>query len=744
MARFLCLLSVAALLAFPVEAADVCNGYAVRGARADAVPLGVVADVNGDGIPDIVSTHSVFFGGTVEVETGAIDAVARVARNGPFALLRISFSQMTGFSLDALRVTPDGRITIHSTPLPNPGDILAVGDVNGDGIDDVILRNQIRFGSTDGTFTSGPALPFVLPAQSSGIAVGDFDGDHHLDMAVPPIESSARYVTIYSGDGTGNFHKAREVVEEGDLSDVAIVVADVDGDGVDDLIINRFYGIDIVPSRPGATLLHVAGTGYESGSTGIEDLIVGDFNGYGMPDVAANVQDSASNPELELRVWLNDGTGIMNLAGLTKMFPRGYETEADILRGGAISSKIFARDVDGDGKDDLVLSPIRSASRFVDRGAVLYSRGDGSFAGLPTIVVPGSGPAASGDLDGDGDDDVVLSSVDRSDALQPVFNTVVLWNDGNGAFHTTTFPSQIYSPVVADVDGDGKAELLQRSSSGVSVWKVTPDGVVTKVADIIPSDSKGPVMGYAVGRFSGAGPEIAFVEGVSPASQVNVEIFDVRAPATPRFSATITAALPPSMAFEVVASDLNGDGRDDLVIVGVGTPVQFHNISLLANGYVLALLSTATSFESTALLHQSSGAVGLLAAGDFNGDGIGDAAFEDKNAGLVFLYGERDTQFHSQTIKGSDFPVPDAFTVSDLDGDGMDDIAATTGDTLELLFGSPTGMGRSQAYLANGDLGSVLALRPHPGGVPWLFGATGYPGALLWSPGCERGRAVRH
>jgi hypothetical protein len=216
--------------------------------------MGIVVDVNGDGVPDIVSTHSVFFGGTAEVETGAVTSVVRVARNGPFAPVRISYSQTSGFSLDVLRVSPDGRITIHSTPLPNPADILAVGDVNGDGIDDVILRNQIRFGRADGTFTPGPALPFILPAEITEIAVGDFDGDHHLDLAVPPQGSSVGYLTIYSGDGTGNFHKTREVGEEVYPTHLAILVADVDGYGVDDLIINRSDGIEIMPSGRGAIL----------------------------------------------------------------------------------------------------------------------------------------------------------------------------------------------------------------------------------------------------------------------------------------------------------------------------------------------------------------------------------------------------------------------------------------------------------------------------------------------------------
>src|SRR5258706_3431854 len=110
MPRVLTLLLIASVLSSSLEAAEHCAGYALIGAPLKPAPFGIVADVNGDGIPDVVSSYSVTFGGLntvvklpVTVSTGHVTAVARVSRKCPFALLRLS-----GTSLASLRVSADG------------------------------------------------------------------------------------------------------------------------------------------------------------------------------------------------------------------------------------------------------------------------------------------------------------------------------------------------------------------------------------------------------------------------------------------------------------------------------------------------------------------------------------------------------------------------------------------------------------------------------------------------------------
>jgi hypothetical protein len=747
MPRVLTLLLIAFVLASSLDAAEHCAGYSLIGAPLKSAPFGIVADVNGDGIPDVVSGGSVTFGGSNTVvklprtvNTGPVVAVARVSRKGPVALRRFS-----GTSLESLRVSPDGTTTVSSTSLSGLSDsttILGVGDFNEDGIDDIVLRQQIRFGSASGTFTPGPALPLAIPpglevnGLSVDVGVGDFDGDHHLDLAIRPrfsYSTSPPWVypplTIYSGDGKGNFHATRQVPNrQYDEIIMPIYVADLDGDGVDDLILDAWYGIDLVPSHPGTERQALADSGIY-----IDSITVGDFNGDGRPDLAAFAQSSSTgDAQIDLRVFLNDGHGGMRLAWKTR------------LR----SAQMSARDVDGDGKDDLVLGPYYPPGNFIENesmAAVLHSNGDGSFSGLPMIDSPPTYGGVQGDFDGNGADDVMLSTYVRISNTQIDYKTIVFWNEGNGSFHTTTTTQQLLGrELAADVDGDGRAEILQPSGKNeISVYKVAPDGTLQGVSRIA-GDPQDSMLGYAVGHFTSGNQEIALVETTSVSSQLKVEIFDVRSPLVPRLTATVTAALPLSDGSDLVASDLNGDGRDDLIILGEGIEDCPDCFEPNADGYVMALLSTSTSFSPATMLYQSEAALVRPIAGDFDGDEIGDFAFIDGEETKVF-FGDRAGHYRQAspgTLSYSSYgPL---LAVADLDGDGADDILTSDGSTLSLLFGGLTAFARRESYAVTGTTEGLFAPRPHPGGAPQVFVTSDDPGALLFSPTCGKSRAVRH
>ncbi len=673
-----------------------------------------VADFDGDGILDIAGASSVLFSRTDRVTfpvppgTDTVAVIARLSRMGQPALLRIS-----GTTLQSIRFSRDRTISIRSTPVAGQSRILAVGDLNGDGIDDAVLREGIYFGNGDGTYTAGPPLPVVIPAgHSATVAVGDFDGDHHLDLAIRPdspqqVGNSIFFpvLTVYSGDGAGHFQPSRQVADD---SSLPIHVADVDGDGKDDLIINLGGGIDIVPSRVGAATQRVV-TGGNGGD--VKDLTLGDFNGDGRIDIAAITRAESTSAFAELRVWLSDQNGVMQPAWRTGMQP-------------AAGGFFFAADIDGDGNDDLVMGAPSSGE-----AAVIHSNGDGSFAGLRTISVLYPRAGAKGDFDGDGDDDLLTTNYPQAS---------ILWNDGNGLFHTTPLDFILSGPVIAaDIDGDGKAEIIASIGLTVSVLKVTPDGSLTKLFDI-RVDPKTYLTGIAAGRFTGGALEVALAEVSLVAPQGQVEVFDLRVPAAPRF----TAKLPFSLAFDIVASDLNGDRRDDLIVVGEGLSVFIHDFGPRVGGYVAVLLSTGSSFQPPGLVYQTAGALQAPVGGDFNGDGLGDAAFIATTGSITVLYGDRSERFHLQAID-TDQVFLSKLTAADLDGDGAGDLLVGRGGTIALLFGSPAGISRQSTYLSRGSSSLVFALRPRPGGVPMLL-APDYPDALLFFPVCGRERAVHH
>jgi hypothetical protein len=151
--------------------------YSSLGASFNSSPF-FLADVNGDGKPDLLAGTSVYLN----------------AGGGSFAA---------------------------GSALTDGGFIAGIGDFNGDGFTDAAVLStdypggtgceagllQIVYGSRTGAFSAGPT--FQLPTYAASLAVGDFDGDHHLDLALAfaseGAPSSTNYALVYRGDGSGSF-----------------------------------------------------------------------------------------------------------------------------------------------------------------------------------------------------------------------------------------------------------------------------------------------------------------------------------------------------------------------------------------------------------------------------------------------------------------------------------------------------------------------------------------------------------
>jgi hypothetical protein len=197
---------------------------------------------------------------------------------------------------------------VASTGLPTEGlwrHSFVVVDINGDRIPDIVAppprigsgKLSVWIGDGKGHFSDWP-MQFTENGQPKpdfsldygGVAVGDIDGDGHLDIVA--ASHSAGLVSLF-GDGKGNFRIVRTGLPGRDFSSQAVVLADVDGDGKLDIVASR----DIVPS----------------------DVKVMD----------------------QIRVYLYRGA-------------RGWEYKTDGLVGGLYSNSLAAWDFDGDGKKDLL------------------------------------------------------------------------------------------------------------------------------------------------------------------------------------------------------------------------------------------------------------------------------------------------------------------------------------------------------------------------------------------------------
>jgi hypothetical protein len=167
---------------------------------------------------------------------------------------------------------------------------VAVGDFNSDGHPDLAVANEgfgggsvsILLGTGDGTFTGPTNFPTGRLLVS--VAVGDFNGDGHPDLAVVDVgEIGGGSVSIFLGTGDGTFTGAGGYgVGESPRS---VAVGDFNGDGHPDLAVAN-AGSDNV------SILLGTGGGAFTGPTNFpvgtapSSVAVGDFNSDGHPDLS--------------------------------------------------------------------------------------------------------------------------------------------------------------------------------------------------------------------------------------------------------------------------------------------------------------------------------------------------------------------------------------------------------------------------------------------------------------------------
>jgi hypothetical protein len=293
---------------------------AISSAGGGDSPWIVVGDLNGDGIPDLVTanyntanTVSVLLGngdGTfkshVDYATGTSPyavAIGDFDGDGRPDLVSANFSGSISF----LKGNGDGTFQTHSDF--NTGtapQAIAVADLNGDGKLDVILGNPspgtitIMFGNGDGTFKPGVNYPAGAPYF---VAIADVNNDGILDL----IGSSAccNMVNVLLGNGDGTFKP--EVSYPAGETPYGVAAGDFNADGKVDLATVNYTGANV-------SLLFGNGDGtfqppvdYATGAGPADSIVAADFNSDGMLDLM--VPDFATGSGTAVSVLMNAGSG---------------------------------------------------------------------------------------------------------------------------------------------------------------------------------------------------------------------------------------------------------------------------------------------------------------------------------------------------------------------------------------------------------------------------------------------------
>jgi hypothetical protein len=561
------------------------------------VEAAVIADVNGDGKPDlVVATRNATYQEQISVLTGNGNGTLNAAQSFNVA-------------------TPTGSENEDAFI----GSLIAA-DIRGDGRTDIIGSNGLLLlNNGDGTFTAGtPVFPPTVATSEFGnnMAAADFNNDGKLDVAV----DNGTAVYIYLGNGDGTFTTGRSYASDTDVG--YLTATDIDGDGNVDLWIGTansgVFGGDQFGVGQAYALMG-NGNGTFQGAPVVPFIYTGtnlaDLNGDGNTDAVA------VNPNLSFTTYLGDGKGGFTakstlIASPVTLYGTPYTLPT-------IDSYGLA-DVTGDGKLDLVFIAdlvVRPPTGF-DTPGVLIAAGDGQGDFATPTFFPTQNFAPNGDVDAnpqisnlhladvnnDGKPDLIYSLHDE-DYTTATFYAGIVVQRGNGdgtfqppqplwLFSGPSSANQIVQVLnVVDLNGDGKPDLVL-------------------------------LIGNLVNQMYQWSLEVALGNGDGTFG-------------TPT-TVTTTDVIPDGVIYgtqylPLVVADMNGDGIPDLVALGESTSGNMQVAIALGNGDGTFKAPNKTTLS---IPFNDEG----LAVADLNGDGKLDVAvggyFGSSDSGIIFGNGD--------------------------------------------------------------------------------------------------------
>ena len=584
---------------------------------------------------------------------------------------------------------------------------VTTGDLNGDGKLDLAVVNLLvnTVSVLLNTAASGAATPSFAAKQDFAtgdgplsVAVGDLNGDQKLDLAVANFNFgnvSVLLNTTTPGSATASFSGSQDFATGDGAASVAM--GDLNADGRTDLVVANFVfdtvSVLLNSTAPGGNTASFTVNQEFATGTGPIFVAMDDVNGDGRLDLAvANFNSNNVSVLLDTTV---PGAAVPSFA-VKQDFATG---EAPLF--------LEVDDLNGDGLLDLAVANLNASTVSVLLNATDLGTATPGFASKHDIDTGASPRSVSvGDLNGDGKVDLAVANI-NSNTVSVLLNTTA---PGAGApsfatkqdFATGTAPVSV---AVDDLNSDGKLDLAVANinSNTVSVLLNTtaPGAGTTSFAtkqDFASAD--GPLFVKA-SDLNGDGKLDLVVANLI--SSVSV-LLNNSAPGatTVAFAVRQDFATGDGPRF-VSVGDLNGDGKLDLAVVNFNS----NNVAVLLNTTVPG--AAALSFAS---IHDFPTGVRPLSVsvGDLNGDGRLDLAVANVASTSVSVLlnttepGATSPSFSARQDFATGFN-PTAITVGNLNGDGkLDLVVANPGsDNVSVLVNATAPGADTPSFLAKQD-----------------------------------------
>ncbi|RZK25162.1 MAG: hypothetical protein EOO63_16415, partial [Hymenobacter sp.] len=201
----------------------------------------------------------------------------------------ITLAQPQVWQLSGAVTSSPGTFSRTATiALPGIADLLATGDLDGDGDLDIVSANTtgvLSVQSNDGTGTFAARADMVMTYTPRALNLGDVDGDGDLDVVVTGSSTQLSYCTVFTNDGQATF-TAQATLGVG-LASTTVGLADLDGDSDLDLVLSEenYRAVTMYPNNGTGTF--GTGSAVKSLATFGTSVIAGDIDNDGDLDLLA-------------------------------------------------------------------------------------------------------------------------------------------------------------------------------------------------------------------------------------------------------------------------------------------------------------------------------------------------------------------------------------------------------------------------------------------------------------------------